>query len=861
MKISTNNQVCRTHAPSGRIARLLVVLAFAALFSAACDVHTSTAPGALFSITVSPNPTLSINATQQFVAVGSDDDGDVVVITPTWSIAAGGGAISGAGLFTAGTVPGTYTATVHAVSNGVTGTATVTVTVGPLAAIVVSPNPRTLPVNGTQQVTAVGWDAAGNVIAITPVWSVVASGGSIATGGLFTAGAVTGTFSNTVRATSGGISGFATVVVTSGVGILATIEVSPNPSSLATNGTQQFAVVGRDAAGAEVAVSPVWSVVASGGSIGSGGFFTAGAVAGTFSSTVRATSGGISGFATVTVTSTIGPLATIIVAPNPRTLLVNGTQQFTAEGRDASGNVITISPVWSVVASGGSIATGGLFTAGTVAGTFSSTVRATSGGISGSATVVVTSSVGALATIAVSPSPSSLGTNGTQQFTAVGKDAAGADIAISPVWSVVAGGGSIGTGGLFTAGTVTGTFPSTVRATSGSISGSATVTVTTIIGPLATITVAPNPWTMLANGTRQYSAVGRDASGNVISISPVWSVVASGGLINSAGLFTAGAVAGTFTNTIRATSGATSGFATVTVTSTVGVLATIEVSPNPSSLVINGTQLFTAVGKDITGTVISISPVWSVVASGGSIGTGGLFTAGAVTGTFSNTVKATSGSISGTATVFVTPVGTPAPTVPLGAAGTHGILAGSTITCVNLGVINADASVWPGSAITGFGPCVITGAQHAADPFAQTAQAALTVAYNQLDNMPCGATLTANLGGQTLQPGVYCSTSSQGLTGEMFLNALGDANAIFVIKAASTLTTATAQVTLLNGAQAKNIYWLVGSSATLGVGSAMKGNIIAFTSITLVDNATLLGRALARNGAVTMGTNNSIILP
>jgi hypothetical protein len=95
----------------------------------------------------------------------------------------------------------------------------------------------------------------------------------------------------------------------------------------------------------------------------------------------------------------------------------------------------------------------------------------------------------------------------------------------------------------------------------------------------------------------------------------------------------------------------------------------------------------------------------------------------------------------------------------------------------------------------------------------------------------------------------------------MFLDALGDANATFVIKAASTLTTASAQVTLLNSAQAKNVYWLVGSSATLGVGSAMKGNIIAFTSISLVDNATLLGRALARNGAVTLGTSNVIVLP
>ena len=127
--------------------------------------------------------------------------------------------------------------------------------------------------------------------------------------------------------------------------------------------------------------------------------------------------------------------------------------------------------------------------------------------------------------------------------------------------------------------------------------------------------------------------------------------------------------------------------------------------------------------------------------------------------------------------------------------------------------------------------------------------------------MPCGTSLSTDLGGQTLAPGVYCALAAQGLTGEMFLDAQGDPNAIFVIQVGTALTTATAQVTLLNGAQAKNVYWQVGSSATLGVGSAMKGNILAYASITIVDNSTLLGRALAENAAVTLGTSNIITLP
>ena len=321
-------------------------------------------------------------------------------------------------------------------------------------------------------------------------------------------------------------------------------------------------------------------------------------------------------------------------------------------------------------------------------------------------------------------------------------------------------------------------------------------------------------------------------------------------------VFTAGAAAGTFTNTVRAASGAVSGTATVTVTT--GALATIVVTPNPATLAVNGTQQFTAVGKDAGGNVVAITPTWTVVAGGGTITGGGAFTAGLVDGTFANTVQATSGSISGNATVVIS---APPPLVDLGAAATHGVLGGSTVTCVASGTVNADVSVWPGTAITGFPPCVLTGTKHAGDAYAQTAQAALSPAYAQLAAMACGTTLSADLGGQTLLPGVYCAAASQALTGEVILDAQGNPNASFVIKAGTTLTTAGAQVTLHNGAQAKNVYWLVGTSATIGVGSAMQGDIIALTSITLNDAATIVGRALASNGAVTLGTGNVITLP
>jgi hypothetical protein len=199
----------------------------------------------------------------------------------------------------------------------------------------------------------------------------------------------------------------------------------------------------------------------------------------------------------------------------------------------------------------------------------------------------------------------------------------------------------------------------------------------------------------------------------------------------------------------------------------------------------------------------------------------------------------------------------------LGAASTYGILAGSTVTCVTGGTINADVGVSPGGAITGFPPCTLTGARHAADAVAAAAQVDLTTAYNALVALPCPPANnfgTVDQGGTTKTAGVYCSASSIGVTGVITLDGGGDPNARFVFQAGSTLTTA-GSVVLTNGTQAKNVWWQVGSSATLGTGSAWKGNIAALTSITLNDNSNMLGRALARNGAVTLGTNNFITLP
>jgi len=194
--------------------------------------------------------------------------------------------------------------------------------------------------------------------------------------------------------------------------------------------------------------------------------------------------------------------------------------------------------------------------------------------------------------------------------------------------------------------------------------------------------------------------------------------------------------------------------------------------------------------------------------------------------------------------------------VPLGTADSFAVLAGSGITDTGTTVITGDLGTYPTPTITGTGLLIIHGKKHAGDSVTQSAKTDLVRAYNKAAGKGPTTPITADLGGQNLSPGVYNSASSIGLTGTLTLNAHGDADAIFVFKAGSTLTTASASdVKLVNGAQSCNVYWQIGSSATLGTGSNLRGTILALESITLTTGATVDGRVLARNGAVTLDTN------
>ena len=389
-------------------------------------------------------------------------------------------------------------------------------------------------------------------------------------------------------------------------GSLQRVVITPSTVTLLPGGTQQFSAQGQDDDHVPITnLTYTWAVVAGGGTISNTGLFTAANVPGSFKNTVMvAASQGSTvkvNFASVSIP---GPLDHVIITPSTATLKVGGTKQFSAQGYDASNLPISnLTYSWSVVAGGGTISNTGLFTAGNVGGSFPNTVlvATTQGAITRTANASVTiESPGPLQRVVITPSTVNLLGGGTQQFSAQGYDGNRVPIPnLTYTWAVVAGGGTINNTGLFTAGSLGGSFPNTVlvAASQGSTVkvDYASVNITPVPGPLDHVVITPNTVNLKVGSTKQFSAKGYDASNvSIPNLIYSWSVIAGGGTINITGLFTAGNMVGSFPNTVlvATTQGA--------ITKTAYASVTVEPLPvPPTTLKLDGTKLLMLVAGTV----------------------------------------------------------------------------------------------------------------------------------------------------------------------------------------------------------------------------------------------------------------------
>jgi hypothetical protein len=303
------------------------------------------------------------------------------------------------------------------------------------------------------------------------------------------------------------------------------------------------------------------------------------------------------------------------------------------------------------------------------------------------------------------------------------------------------------------------------------------------------------------------------------------------------------------------------------------ITATFSTAMNPASINMTTFTLTGTGGASIAGAVTYVAATnVATFTPMGALSPSTLYTATITTG--ATTAGGTPLAAKFVWTFTTTPVCLPAAAIPLGAACSFGIL-GATPSVSNTGptIVKGDIGIWPAASITGFGaapgvlgPGIFTGTEHLGDAIAMGAQTDLTTAFNTAMNAGggpgVGAALTADIGGQTLPPGIYKATNTLGITGNLTLDGSTNPTGIWIFKVGTALTTAAggvgtpaSQVLLIGGAQAHNVFWQIGSAATLGTNSLFQGTIMANATITLTTGATLNGRALDRSAAVALDSN------
>jgi trimeric autotransporter adhesin len=625
---------------------------------------TGTAP-TLVSIAVTPTASsISVSGTQQFVATGTYSNGSTQLLTSTakWtSSTASVATVKNTGLAT-GVSAGI--STIKAASGTITGSTALTVTAATLTSIAIAPASPSIAAGKTEQFTATGTYSNGTTknLTTTSIWtSSATSVAAIGSGGLAT-GATAGT--TTITATSGTISGSTALTVTGAT--LSSISLTPAAPSIALGITQQFTATGKysDGSSQDLTGTATWTSSANTVATVTAAGLATGIAKG--STTITAKSGTISASTSLKVTSAV--LTSLAVTPSPATIAVGATQQFLATGTYSDGSTqnLTSTAKWSSSAT--SVATVKSTTGlGTGVAAGATTITATSGIVSGSATLTVTSAV--LTSISVTPTRPSVVSGRTQQLTATGTYSNGStqNLTTTVTWSSsaasVASVSSVGLG--------TGVSPGTaiITATSGTITGSVTLTVTAAV--LNSLSVTPASVSLAKGSGQQLTATGTysDGTTQVLTATVVWASSANSvASVSGTGLVTANGVG---IDSITASSGSISATASVNVGQ--ASLVSIALTPVNPTLALGTTLPLAATGTYTDGSTLDLTTAATWTSAAPSIATLNDEGVATAVGLGSVTVTATSGSVAGstaltiTAATLVSIAVTPAiPSIPLG---------------------------------------------------------------------------------------------------------------------------------------------------------------------------------------------------
>jgi uncharacterized protein YjdB len=626
---------------------------------------TGTAPP-LVSIAITPaSPSVAAGITQQFTATGTYSNGTTqnLVSTAKWSSSTTTVATvkSGTGL-AMGVAPGTTTIT--ATLGAISGSATLTVTAAVLTSLSVTPATASVAAGKGQQFTATGTYSNGTKqnLTSTAQWASSATPVAAVSSTGLASGVAQGTA--TITATLGTIGGSAILTVTAPV--LTSLSVTPATASVIAGKSQQFTATGTysDGSTQNLTGAVTWtSSKTTVATVSDGGLATS-AAKGT--ANIKATTGTITGAATLTVTAIV--LTSISVTPTPASVAAGDTQQFTATGiySDGSTQNLTTTATWtSSETAVATVSSRGLATS-IAKGT--ANIKATSAGITGAATLTVTAAV--LTSISLTPSTASVPAGKTEQFTAIGiySDNTIQNLTNTATWtSSTTSIATVSSGGLASS-LAQGT--AIITATSGTISGSAPLMVTAAV--ITSLSVTPGSVSIAKGTSQQFTAIGTYSDGSTQNLtsavkwtsSPttVATVVPTSGLAAGVGIGTA---------TITATSGSINASATLNVGQP--TLVSLAITPANPSFALGTTQPFTATGTYSDGSTLDLtnSATWTTTDNTiATVNAQGLVTSVALGST---SVTATSGLISGSTTLTITPAllvsiaVTPAvPTIPLG---------------------------------------------------------------------------------------------------------------------------------------------------------------------------------------------------